>query len=164
MASSPRPAPAVIVITLMAAAVIGFLVGALVATTSEPDATPSATSTSGATSTATASPAPSPTATGPTAAVDATISLGADRDRASTGELIRLTGVLVPAQGDVELQVQQSVDDIGFVDFPVTATTRGDGSFAVRVRTGRVGSNEFRMVTDVTGTQIVSNAVVVQIS
>lgn len=163
MASSPRPAPAVIVITLMAAAVIGFLVGALVATTSEPDATPSATSTS----TTTGSPAPSPTATdtpGPTASVDATVSLEADRDTAATGELIRLTGVLVPAQGDVELQVQQSVDDIGFVDFPVTATTRADGSFAVRVRTGRVGSNEFRMVTDVDDTQVMSNSVVVQIS
>ncbi len=72
--------------------------------------------------------------------------------------------MLVPAQGDVELQVQQSVDDIGFVDFPVTATTRADGSFAVRVRTGRVGSNEFRMVTDVDDTQVMSNSVVVQIS
>ena len=96
--------------------------------------------------------------------MDATVSLEADRDTAATGELIRLTGVLVPAQGDVELQVQQSVDDIGFVDFPVTATTRADGSFAVRVRTGRVGSNEFRMVTDVDDTQVVSNSVVVQIS
>ena len=161
MATSPRPAPAVIVITLMAAALIGFLVGALLATTSEPDAEPSATSA------ATTSPSPSPAATGtpaPTSSVDATLSLSADREAADTGELIQLTGVLVPGQGDVELQVQQSVDDIGFVDFPVTATTRTDGSFAVKVRTGRVGSNEFRMVTDVGGTQVVSNSVVVQIS
>ena len=39
-----------------------------------------------------------------------------------------------------------------------------DGSFAVKVRTGRVGSNEFRVVTDVDGTQVVSNSVVVAIS
>ncbi|MGB9375713.1 MAG: hypothetical protein WCA82_16310 [Jiangellales bacterium] len=161
MAASPRPAPAVIVITLMAAAVIGFLVGALLATTSEPDAAPDSSPVS------TAAATPPPTATGtpaPTASVDATLSLDADRDTADTGELIQLTGVLVPAQGDVELQVQQSVDGIGFVDFPVTATTRTDGSFAVKVRTGRVGSNEFRVVTDVDGTQVVSNSVVVAIS
>ncbi|MGA7687654.1 MAG: hypothetical protein WCA29_00300 [Jiangellales bacterium] len=159
MAASPRPAPAVIVITLMAAAVIGFLVGALVATTSEPDAAP--------VSTAAPTPSPTPAATGtpaPTASVDATLSLDADRNTADTGELIQLSGVLVPGQGDVELQVQQSVDGIGFVDFPVTATTRTDGSFGVRVRTGRVGSNEFRVVTDVDGTQVVSNSVVVAIS
>lgn len=159
MATSPRPAA--IMVTLMAAAVIGFLGGALVATTSEPDAEPTATST------AATPPPPTPTATGtpaPTTAVDATLSLSADRDSAATGELIRLTGVLVPARGDVELQVQQSVDGIGFADFPVTATTRADGSFAIRVRTGRVGSNEFRMVTDIDGTQVVSNSVVVAIS
>ena len=63
----------------------------------------------------------------------------------------------------VTLQVQQSVDGIGFVDFPVTATTRSDGSFGVWVRTGRVGSNEFRMVTDVEGKQIASNPVAVEI-
>jgi hypothetical protein len=159
MATSPRPAA--IMVTLMAAAVIGFLGGALVATTSEPDAGPTATST------AATPPPPTPTAAGtpaPTTAVDATLSLSADRDRAATGELIRLTGVLVPARGDIELQVQQSVDGIGFADFPVTATTRADGSFAIRVRTGRVGSNEFRMVTDIDGTQVVSNSVVVAIS
>lgn len=161
MAASPRPAPAVIVITLMAAAVIGFLVGALVATTSEPDAAPD----SSPDSTAAATPPPAATGTpAPTASVDATLSLDADRDTADTGELIQLTGVLVPAQGDVELQVQQSVDGIGFVDFPVTAATRTDGSFAVKVRTGRVGSNEFRMVTEVDDGQVVSNSVVVAIS
>ena len=161
MAASPRPAPAVIVITLMAAAVIGFLVGALLATTSEPDAAPD----SSPDSTAAATPPPAATGTpAPTASVDATLSLDADRDTADTGQLIQLTGVLVPAQGDVELQVQQSVDGIGFVDFPVTATTRTDGSFAVKVRTGRVGSNEFRMVTELDGGQVVSNSVVVAIS
>jgi hypothetical protein len=157
MATSPRPAPAVIVMTLMAAAVIGFLVGALVATTSEPDAAPAST----------ASGTPTPTATGtpaPTSTVEATLSLSADRETADTGELIRLTGVLVPPEGGVTLQVQQSVDTIGFADFPVTAKTRTDGSFAIWVKTGRVGSNEFRMVTDVEGTEVVSNSVVVQIS
>jgi hypothetical protein len=96
--------------------------------------------------------------------VDAEISLTADRAAADTDELIRLEGVLRPGTGGVALQVQQSVDGIGFVDFPVSATTRADGSFGVWVRTGRVGSNEFRMVASLQGQQVASNAVTVQVS
>ena len=72
--------------------------------------------------------------------------------------------MLRPAAPEKALQVQQSVDAIGFVDFPVTATTRSDGSYAVWVRTGRVGTNEFRTVTDVDGQRVVSNVVAVQVS
>ncbi len=160
MATTRPPSRASIAVTLLAAAVIGFLLGALVAVTDEqPTASP------GSTTGSTASPSTvSPSATDtPQAEVDADMALRADRGSAETGELIRLTGTLTPPDGGVTLQVQQSVDGIGFVDFPVTATTRSDGSFGVWVRTGRVGSNEFRMVTDVEGKQIASNPVAVEI-
>jgi hypothetical protein len=165
--SPSRPSRLAILLTLAAAAVIGFLVGALAAVTqTDEGATRAApTDTTPPTSTSSPSRSPAPTTTpAPTNDVEAEISLTADRARAATDELIRLEGVLRPPGGDVTLQVQQSVDGIGFVDFPVTATTRSDGSFGVWVRTGRVGSNEFRMVTEIDGTQVVSNAVAVQVS
>jgi hypothetical protein len=161
-----RPSGLAILLTLAAAAVIGFLVGALAAVTQSAD-TAAPSPTVGATPTSTSSPSlsPAPTTTpAPSNDVEVEISLTADRAQADTDELIRLEGVLRPPVGDLTLQVQQSVDGIGFVDFPVTATTRSDGSFGVWVRTGRVGSNEFRIVTEIDETQVVSNAVAVQIS
>lgn len=160
MAESPAPNRTTVLFVLLTAAVIGFLAGALVAVTGGPGTSDPA---------ATGSPAvtPSPTATSTptsTTPVDAEIRLDADRAAADTDELIRLEGVVSPAGAGRTLQVQQSVDGIGFVDFPVTATTRNDGSFGVWVRTGRVGTNEFRMVTTLDGQQVVSNAVTVQIS
>jgi hypothetical protein len=152
--------------SLAAAAVIGFLLGALVAVTQVDDTAeppPSAAPAPTSTASPLASPAPTTTAA-PSNAVEAQITLTADRASADTDELIRLEGVLRPTAGEATLQVQQSVDGIGFVDFPVTATTRTDGSFGVWVRTGRVGRSEFRVVTDVDGTQVVSNAVAVQVS
>lgn len=164
--SARRPSASTITAVLIVAAVVGFLGGALLALTRS-DTAPTSTSpaTGPATPAATEGPTSAPTTTAaPTTAVDAEITLTADRASASTEDLIRLEGVLRPMVADAELRVQQSVDGIGFVDFPVTATTRSDGSFGVWVRTGRVGSNEFRMVTDVDGTQVISNAVVVQVS
>ena len=162
MPPTPSPSRTSIVLVLIAAAVIGFLAGALAAVTRQsPQAGPDPTAA------ATATPSSSPTATespNPSIPVDSEISLTADRANADTDELIRLEGVLSPATGGVRLQVQQSVDGIGFADFPVTATTRADGSFGIWVRTGRTGTNEFRMATDVDGQQVASNAVTVQIS
>lgn len=164
MATRRSPNTASIVLTLTVAAVIGFLIGALVAATED-----DASSAPGATAQATPrEPSPSPTATGspatPAVPSDSQLTLEADRTSATTSELIQLTGTLSPAAGDVTLQVQQSVDGIGFVDFPVTATTRSDGSFAIKVRTGRVGTNEFRMVLPGESPQVVSNPVTVEIS
>lgn len=160
MAARRSPSRASIALTLVAAAVIGFLLGALVAATEDsPLATPGVTGQP--------TPSPTPTGTGttssPGAAVDAELTLSADRESAERRERITLTGVLRPATGGVELQVQQSVDDIGFVDFPVTATTRSDGSYQVQVATGRAGTNEFRMVTQVDGQQVVSDPVTVEV-
>ena len=167
----PRPSATSIVVMLVLAAVVGFLGGALLAATS-PDGEPSplaSDSTAAPQGSAVATPGGTPGPTAPTTSpappsADAAISLTADRATADTEELIRLEGVLQPATGEVALQVQQSVDGIGFVDFPVTATTRSDGSFGVWVRTGRVGLNEFRMETEVDGNQVISNAVAVQVS
>jgi len=166
-----RPRAASIAVMLLVAAIVGFLGGALLAVTrSDGDASPvvsgAATTPAGG---AVATPGGTPGATAPTTSPappssDAEISLTADRASADTEELIRLEGVLRPAAGEVRLQVQQSVDGIGFVDFPVTATTRSDGSFGVWVRTGRVGLNEFRMATDADGSAVISNAVAVQVS
>jgi hypothetical protein len=157
---APRPGPGrtPVLLALLAAAVIGFLGGALAAVVGQDDGP---LPTGGADATATVTLAPTP---GPTAAAEASLTLTADRAQASTDELIRLEGVLRPASADVVLQVQQSVDGLDFVDFPVTATTRRDGSYGVWVRTGRVGKNEFRTVTEVDGQQVVSPPVVVSIS
>ncbi len=167
----PRPTATSIVLMLLVAAVVGFLGGALLAlTSSDREASPVASSgettpPGGAVATPAGTPGPSAPTTSPAPpSTDAAISLSADRASADTEELIRLEGVLRPAAGEVALQVQQSVDGIGFVDFPVTATTRTDGSFGVWVRTGRVGLNEFRMVTEVDGGQVISNAVAVEVS
>ncbi len=167
----PRPSAASIVVMLLVAAVVGFLGGALLSVTSSDGEAGSVASNAtttpadGTAATPGATPGPTAPITSPAPpAADSAISLTADRASADTEELIRLEGVLQPAAGNVTLQVQQSVDGIGFVDFPVTATTRSDGSFGVWVRTGRVGLNEFRMVTEVAGGPVISNAVAVQVS
>jgi hypothetical protein len=149
------------VLILLTAALVGFLGGALAAVTTGTDQDLALPGSSPAV-TSPVAPTPSPT-TGSTAA-PATLTLAADRGRAKTDELIRLEGRLEPASGGVRLQVQQSVDGADFVDFPVTAQTRSDGSYGVWVRTGRVGSNQFRMVTQVQGRSVVSPPVLVQIS
>lgn len=143
-------------ITLVAAAVIGFLGGALAARVSAetgPVLLPAPTVTVGVT------PQPRPETPVPVA----TLTLVADRGAAEPRELIRLSGQLTPSLGGVPLQVQQSVDSAGFSDFPVTDTTEQDGSFGTWVRTQRTGRSEFRVVTEVNGQRVVSPPVAVQI-
>ncbi len=159
---APRPGPSrtPVLLALLAAAVIGFLGGALAAVLGrDGGAEPSAGPTSSAPATVPATPTPAPESS-----AQASLTLTADRSQAAVEELIRLEGVLTPAAGEVVLQVQQSVDGLDFVDFPVTAQTRGDGSYGVWVRTGRVGQNQFRTVTEVAGRQVVSPAVVITVT
>lgn len=167
MAASTSPSRTPVVLTLLAAGVIGFLVGALVAVTGD-DVSPEASSTGSPTATPTpASPPGAPAATATptgTPAIDAELTLTADRSAAGTEELIRLTGELEPPEGAVLLQVQQSVDEMGFLDFPVTSTTLPDGSYGLWVKTRRVGTSEFRMVAFLEGAKVVSNPVTVEIS
>lgn len=155
-APPPRvgPSPVSVLLLLLGAAVIGFLGGALLALSGPGAPQPTAAATPAAPATTPAAPA-GPLGPGPT------LTLTADRQQASTDELIRLEGRLTPAQGGVSLQLQQAVDEGEFVDFPVTATTRADGSYGVWVRTGREGRNQFRAVTTVDGEVVDSPPVVV---
>jgi|GEM_PF-2644647 len=158
-APSPRvgPSPVSVLLLLVVAAVVGFLGGAVLAL-SGPDA-----------ERATVAGTPAPPATTPAAPTERatpagpgpSLTLIADRQQASAGELIRLEGQLTPAQGAVSLQLQQAVGAAEFVDFPVTATTRADGSYGVWVRTGREGRNQFRAVTTIDGEVVDSPPVVV---
>jgi hypothetical protein len=142
---------------LLTAALVGFLAGALLAITTGPTP-PGATPAASPSATRAAGPSPTPQQT--PGAVP-TVTLSADRDEADTRELIRLEGALTPARAGVALQVQQSVDGSDFADFPVTATTRADGTYGVWVRTGREGRNQFRTVTTLDGQTAASPAVVV---
>jgi hypothetical protein len=152
----PGPRPGPVLLVLLTAALVGFLAGALLASTSgERSAQPA--STAPATTTAPTRSPSSPPATA------ATLTLSADREQADTRELIRLEGLLQPARAGVVLQVQQSVDGSDFADFPVTTTTRSDGSYGVWVRTGREGRNQFRTVTSLDGQAVASPGVVVDV-
>ncbi len=157
MPSPARPGPRAgpVLLVLLTAALVGFLAGALLASTSgERSAEPS--------STAPATTAPTPSPSSPPATV-ARLTLTADRAQADVRELIRLEGALQPARAGVVLQVQQSVDGSDFADFPVTTTTRGDGSYGVWVRTGREGRNQFRTLTTLDGQAVASPGVVVDV-
>jgi hypothetical protein len=152
---SPRVGPSIgAVLVLLTAAVVGFLAGALLATTREQAVPQPSAPAAAPTTTPTRSPTPPPTSL-------ATLTLTADRAQADRRELIRLEGALKPARAGVALQVQQSVDGSDFADFPVTATTRADGSYGVWVRTGREGRNQFRTVATLDGQTVASAGVVV---
>jgi hypothetical protein len=155
---SPRvgPSPLAVVLALLTAVVVGFLAGALLATTAGRPAPPPVSTAPATAAAPTAVPTSDPGAVG-------VLTLTADRSQADTRELIRLEGTLQPARAGVVLQVQQSVDGSDFSDFPVTATTRGDGSYGVWVRTGREGRNQFRMVTTLDGQAVASPGVVVDV-
>jgi hypothetical protein len=123
-------------------AVVGQQVGAL----ADPDVA------------ATAAPSPTEEAT-----PGAGISLTADPASASANQDVRLEGNLEPATGGVSLQVQRSLDGGDWQEFPVTTTSREDGTFGVTVRTGRSGENRFRVVGTVDGAPMASNEVPVSI-
>ncbi len=148
------PSPVSVLLALLVAAVVGFLGGALVALVGRP------ATDGGAATGATAGPTPAATAS-VTSGASSTLTLTADRQQAGTDDLIRLTGRLDPPEAGVVLQVQQSVDGSDFTDFPVTATTRSDGSYGVWVRTGREGRNQFRVVMTLQGLTVDSAPVLV---
>lgn len=63
---------------------------------------------------------------------------------------IDLSGRFPGLQAGVTLQVQRKTGT-RWADFPVTTTTREDGSFSTYVQTGQSGLNKFRMITVPTG-------------
>jgi hypothetical protein len=142
-----RPAVAAVLVTAAAfgfagGAVVGQGVGALadpeVAATGEPTPTEEATPEAG-------------------------ISLKAEPASASANQDVRLEGNLAPAVGGVALQVERSLDGGDWQEFPVTTTSREDGTFGVTVRTSRSGENRFRVVGTVDGAPTASNEVPVSI-
>jgi hypothetical protein len=142
-----RPAVAAVLVT---AAVFGFAGGAVVRQQVGALADPEAA--------ATAAPVPTEDAT-----PDPGISLAADPASASANQDVRLEGSLEPALGGVDLQVERSLDGGDWQEFPVTTTSREDGTFGVTVRTSRSGENRFRVVGTVDGAPMASNEVPVSI-
>jgi cytoskeletal protein RodZ len=67
-----------------------------------------------------------------------------------TYEQIDLSGRFPDLGAGMTLQVQRR-EAGGWADFPVTATTQEDGSFATYVQTGQSGVNKFRMLVVETG-------------
>lgn len=150
------PSRALIGAVLAAAALVGFLAGALIATV---QARPAPVAVPGPTVTVPVRPSPAD----PAPAAIPTVTLAADRSTAGARELIRLTGQLSPPVGGVTLQVQQAIDAEGFRDFPVTDVTEADGSYGLWVRTQRTGVSKFRVVTEINGQRVISAPVSVQI-
>lgn len=75
------------------------------------------------------------------------ISLSASPERASTYEVIYLTGTYLGGNG-ATLQVQRF--EGRWVDFPASATVRGD-NFETYVESGQDGENRFRVIDQSTG-------------
>jgi hypothetical protein len=142
-----RPAVAVVLVT---AAVFGFAGGAVVGQGLGALADPQVATTGEPTPTDEATP-------------EAGISLTADPASASANQDVRLEGSLAPAVGGIALQVERSLDGGDWQEFPVTTTSREDGTFGVTVRTSRSGENRFRVVGAVEGEPMTSNEVPVSI-
>ena len=142
-----RPAVAAVLVT---AAAVGFAGGAVAGQQVGVIADPEVAATAEPTPTAEATP-------------EAGISLNADPASASANQDVRLEGNLEPAMGGVSLQVQRSLDGGDWQEFPVTTTSREDGTFGVTVRTGRSGVNRFRVVGTVEGEPMTSNEAPVSI-
>jgi hypothetical protein len=154
MPAANRPTRAVVLGVLLAAAVIGFLGGALTGEIRSGGrliglgAGPAATQTT---------PSASPSA------ADTGLTLESSVGSVAANGEIRLSGRIQPPAG-VTLQVQRRLDGGDWSDFPVTTRSRDDGTYSTVVRSGRKGVNDFRVVTEVGGEQVVSPSVTVTIS
>jgi hypothetical protein len=101
---------------------------------------------------------------------ETTISLTADPTSVAASQRITLSGALEPAVEGVLLRVERRLGDdddwSGFPDSnnPVTTTTRSDGEFSTWVQTGRTGENEWRLVTEIDGEEIVSSTATVTVN
>jgi len=73
---------------------------------------------------------------------------------------INLTGTY-PGHDGSKLQVQRSLGDGPWADFPVSPTTVSGGAYATYIQTSMLGENHVRMVDVATGTM--SNVVTVKI-
>lgn len=98
-----------------------------------------------------------------------TVSLTADPTSVAGSQRITLSGAIEPAHEGVVLRVERRLsggDWSGFPDSnnPVTTTTQDDGQFSTWVQTGRAGENEWRLVGEIDGEQVVSSTVTVTVN
>jgi hypothetical protein len=129
----PLPARTV-VMTLLAAFVLGLGVGAVTV--------PQGPAPPGGATAGDAGATPSPSATTQTQ-----VRLTARATQTSGGSFT-LTGALSPGRSGVRLVVQR-FEDGEWRDFPVRTTTSGGGSYRVWLRSGRQGEQAFRVVSPV---------------
>lgn len=142
-----------VLVALLVASVIGFLGGGLLGAVGIGFPTPQVATSSEASST------PSPADQESTPA----IGLRAGATSAGPGQRVPLTGSTSPATANVVLQVQRAETGGPFQQFPVTVTTIEDGTFYTEVATQQTGENLFRVVGEIDGTRVSSNAVTIQI-
>lgn len=107
-----------------------------------------------------------PTTTPPSTTIHTThkprsaLSLEASPDHVASFQRINLTGTYAGHDGS-RLQVQRSLGDGPWADFPVTPTSVSNGTYATYIQTSMTGENHIRMVDTVTG--VMSNVVTVTI-
>ncbi len=147
--------------SLIAAAVVGFGGGAVIASNGGDENDPQSVSTD----TPAGGETPDPTASAETQASEGGITLQSPLTAAAPGQEIPLTGSIEPAAGDVILTVQRDLGD-GWQTYgntPVTATTRADGSFQTTIAPTRTGAAQFRVIGQVGGLEATSNPVPITI-
>jgi hypothetical protein len=167
---SSRASGGALAASLITAAIIGFAGGAYFGTQADgsanANAAPPSSGTDGPSSTGGPDASPpsgqtgSPGATGqPT---DGGLTLTAQETSVAASDRINLSGTLSPPEAGVEIRIQRSIDGSAWEDFPVTMTTRDDGTFSGWIQSQRTGVNSIRVVRG-DATTVVSNAVEVTI-
>jgi len=150
-----------LVSSLVAAAIVGFLGGAMIAGGGGEE--PASAAPGPSTSSSAPAVAPSTTTAAPTAS---TVTLQTDTPAVPPGGRINLTGAIDPAVGGVTLNVQRRLPEGDWENFgnnPVVVTTKGDGTFSTYVQTGRTGTIDWRVAGNIDGTDVVSDVVTVTI-
>ncbi len=147
--------------SLVAAAVVGFGGGAVIATSSGDENDPQSVSTD----TPTGGETPEPTGPSETQAPEGGITLESPVTSSPPGQEIPLSGTVTPAAGGITLTVQRNNGD-GWVNFGtslVTTTTGDDGGFQTSIITRQGGAAEFRVIGQLGGQEIASNAIPITI-
>lgn len=143
---SSRASGGALAASLITAAIVGFSGGAYFGTQADDDPPPDDTSevadpTDGGTD------ATTPSEDEPDdEAAESGLTLTADQTAVAPNEQIDLSGSISPAEGGVEVQVQRSIDDGEWEDFPANWTTNDDGTFSGYIYSQREGVNSIRVV------------------
>jgi hypothetical protein len=91
------------------------------------------------------------------------LTASANTNAAGKGEKVTISGRLTPAEEGVRLGVRRNMGD-GWQDFNSSGITKSDGSFSLTVRSGRTGTNVFRVVAVGSGGEVLSNDISVNVS